>query len=89
MHWREEQKLTEKHGLRKCSMGRCCNAQVVDELKKELEMAYELKLYSRRKLEKENKIMKEALSKIFDHDDIERADAFRFITIAQEALDKL
>jgi|VirMetMinimDraft_7_1064189.scaffolds.fasta_scaffold11805_3 hypothetical protein len=36
MDWRDEQKITEEHGLRKCSMGRCCNAQTVDELAKQL-----------------------------------------------------
>jgi cell shape-determining protein MreC len=34
------------------------------ELKKQLEEAYELKLYSRRKLEQENKMMRECLEKL-------------------------
>jgi cell shape-determining protein MreC len=36
------------------------------ELKKQLEEAYELKLYSRRKLEQENKMMREEIKSIHD-----------------------
>ena len=36
-NFRKDQELTERHNLRKCSMNRCCNAELVDKLVKALE----------------------------------------------------
>ena len=33
MDWRKQQEITERHGLRKCSMGRCCNAGEIERLR--------------------------------------------------------
>jgi hypothetical protein len=34
-----DKELTQKHELTQCSMGRCCNAQKIEELSKKLEEA--------------------------------------------------
>ena len=44
--------LTEEHGLKRCSMNRCCNVERFIELKEELKKAKKaLRVYSEMKIE--------------------------------------
>lgn len=44
--------LTEEHGLKRCSMNRCCNVEKFIELKEELKAAKKaLKVYAEMKIE--------------------------------------
>ncbi len=58
--WKLEQEICVKHNLRQCSMNRCCNAQLIVQLKKEIDMIADKYL----KLQTKNKATVDALVKI-------------------------
>jgi hypothetical protein len=48
MHWRKQQEITEKYGLRPCSMGRCCNAGEIERLRSALQEILDFSIKDRR-----------------------------------------
>lgn len=56
MHWRKQQEITEKYGLRKCSMGRCCNAQDIQRLRSALQEILDFSIKDKRSTDAEDMI---------------------------------
>lgn len=53
MHWRKQQEITEKYGLRPCSMGRCCNAGEIERLRSALQEILDFSIKDKRSTDSE------------------------------------
>jgi hypothetical protein len=56
VHWRKQQEITEKYGLRPCSMGRCCNAQEIERLRSALQEIVDFSIKDKRSTDAEDMI---------------------------------